>query len=180
MGNDCRNGKTGTKLRKDILVSKIRRDNLPFPEEVVQYIAQNVESSVRELEGIINSLMAYSVIDNCDIDLKLTARVVARAVNLERRELTAENISATVAQHYGLKARELASKSRKQNIVQARQIAMYLCHKYTEMSYSQIGRQFGGRDHSTVLHSCNQVARRMSIDKSYRHEVEELEAALKK
>lgn len=79
--------KPDTKLRRDILISKIRRDGLQevIPTEVVQYIAQNVESSVRELEGIINSIMAYSVVDNCEIDLQLTQRVVARAVNLERK-----------------------------------------------------------------------------------------------
>lgn len=172
--------KPDTKLRKAILESKIRRDGLSFPAEVIQYIAQNVESSVRELEGIINSIMAYSVVDNCDIDLKLTARVVARAVNLERRELVADDILQAVAQHYGLKLREIVSKSRKQSLVQARQLAMFLIHKYTETSYSQIGRQFGGRDHSTVLHSCNQVSRRISVEKAFRHEVEALEGALKK
>ena len=172
--------KPDTKLRKAILESKIRRDGLNFPTEVVQYIAQNVESSVRELEGIINSIMAYSVVDNCDIDLALTARVVARAVNLEKRELTVETILSAVCQHYGVKQKEVLSKSRKQAIVQARQLAMYLCHKYTDMSYSQIGRQIGRRDHSTVLYSCDQTARRISIDKNFRHEVEELEAVLKK
>ncbi len=172
--------KPDTALRKAILESKIRRDGLSFPAEVVQYIAQNVESSVRELEGIVNSIMAYSVVDNCDIDLHLTARVVARAVNLEKRELTAETILSAVCQHYGVKQKDVLSKSRKQAIAQARQLAMYLCHKYTDLSYSQIGRQIGRRDHSTVLYSCDQAARRISIDKNFRHEVEGLESVLKK
>ncbi len=172
--------KPDTKLRKDILESKIKRDGLSFPAEVVQYIAQNVESSVRELEGIVNGIMAYSVVDNCDIDLQLTARVVARIVNLEKKELTVDDIVAAVCQHYGTKQRDIFSKSRKQNIVQARQLAIYLSHKYTELSYTQLGRSFGGRDHSTILHSCNQIVRRMSVDKMFRHEVEELEAILKK
>ena len=172
--------KPDTKLRKAILESKIRRDGLSFPGEVVQYIAQNVESSVRELEGIINSIMAYSVVDNCDIDLALTARVVARAVNLEKRELTADSILSAVCQHYGVKQKDVLSKSRKQNMVQARQLTMYLCHKYTDMSYSQIGRCIGRRDHSTVLYSCEQTGRRISVDRNFRHEVEGLEAVLKK
>ena len=83
----------------------------------MQYIAQNVESSVRELEGIINSIMAYSVVDNCEIDLQLTQRVVARAVNLERKELSADDIASTVCQRYGVKTKDLASKSRKKAIV---------------------------------------------------------------
>ena len=171
--------KPDTKLRRDILISKVRRDGLSIPNEVLQYIAQNVESSVRELEGIINSIMAYSVVDNCEIDLQLTQRVVARAVNLEKKELTLEDINAAVCKHFNVKQKELQSKSRKQNIVQARQVAMFLYHKYTEVTYTQIGRDFGKRDHSTVLHACNQVARRMSVDKNYRKDIEELESVLK-
>lgn len=172
--------KPDTKLRKAILESKIKRDGLTFPEEVVQYVAQNAESSVRELEGIVNGIMAYSIYDNCEIDLHLAARVVARIVNMEKKELTVDSILSAVCQHFGAKQRDVMSKSRKQAIVKARQLTMYLCHKYTEMSYSQIGRSVGGRDHSTVLHSCNQVGRRIGNDRTFRHEVEELEAILKK
>ena len=171
--------KPDTQLRRDILISKIRKDGLVIPPEVVQYIARNVESSVRELEGIINSIMAYSVVDNCEIDLQLTQRIVARAVNLEKKELVPDDIIAAVCKRYGHKQKELASKSRKQSIVQSRQLAMYLIHKYTESTYSQLGRLFGKRDHSTVLYACNQTARRISVDKAFRREVEELEAALK-
>ena len=173
--------KPDTKLRREILISKIKRDGLQkvIPADVVQYIAQNVESSVRELEGIINSIMAYSVVDNCEIDLQLTQRVVARAVNLEKKELTADDITSAVCQRYGTKPKDLTSKSRKQAIVQARQIAMFLIHKYTETTYSQIGRMFGKRDHSTVLYACNQVGRRIGVDKNFRRDVEELEGILK-
>lgn len=171
--------KPDTQLRRAILLSKTKRDGLVIPQEVLQYIAQNVPSSVRELEGIVNSLMAYSVVDNCEIDLHLTQRIVARAVNLERRELTADDIMDAVCQHYGVKTKEILSKSRRQTIVQARQLAMYLCHKYTGMSYSALGRRYGRRDHSTVLYACNQVGRRISVDKIFRREVEDLEAALK-
>ena len=171
--------KPDTQLRRDILVSKIRKDGLVIPPEVVQYIAQHVESSVRELEGIINSIMAYSVVDNCEIDLQLTQRIVARAVNLEQKGLTADDILSAVCSRYGVKAKELMSKSRKQAVVLPRQLAMYLIHKYTDISYSQLGRLFGKRDHSTVLYACNQIAHRISVDKQFRREVEELEAALK-
>lgn len=167
-------------LRRAILFSKIKRDGLSIPDDVVQYIAQNVSDSVRDLEGIINSIMAYSVVYNCDIDLPLTARVVARCVNLEKKELTLDDIVRKVCAHYGVKLRDLLSKSRRQTIVQARQLAMYLSHKYTDLSLSQIGRRIGGRDHSTVLHSCAQVERRVATDKGFRREMEELECALKK
>ncbi len=171
--------KPDTRLRRDILISKIRRDGLTIPEEVVQYIAQNVESSVREIEGIVNSIMAYSVVDNCEIDLQLTQRIVARAVNLERKSLTTDDLISTVCQHYGVKRKEVISKSRKSALVRARQLAMYLCHKYTETTYSQLGRLFAGRDHSTVLYACDQVSRRIAKEREYRREVEEIEATLK-
>ena len=168
------------KLRRDILRSKIKRDGLTFPENVVSFIAKNVESSVRELEGIVNSIMAYSVVDNCDIDLALAERVVARAVNLEKKQLTADDIIQTVAQHFSLKAKDLISKSRKQAIVRARQLAIFLCHKYTDMPYLQIGQRFGGRDHSTIIYSCNQVTKDLSTVKDYRRTLEEIEAKLKR
>lgn len=171
--------KPDTLLRRNILISKIRRDGLDLPADVVQYISQNVESSVREIEGIVNSIMAYSVVDNCDIDLKLTQRIVARAVNLEKKEISADDITQAVCQHYGIKQKEITSKSRKQAIAQARQIAMYLIQRYTGAAYAQIGRRFGGRDHSTVLYACNQTARRLSVDKAFRREIEELESSLK-
>lgn len=170
--------KPDTKLRRDILISKIRRDGLVIPPDVVQYIAQNVESSVREIEGIINSIMAYSVVDNCEIDLQLTQRVVARAVSLEKKELTNDDIIAVICKHYAIKQKEIVSKSRKQAIVQARQVAMFLCHKYTDTTYSQIGRIFGKRDHSTVLYACNQVSRRIGVDKVFRREIEDIESML--
>ena len=172
--------KPDTQLRRDILTAKIRRDGLSFPVEVVDYIAQNVDSSVRELEGIINGIMAYSVVDDCDIDIDLARRVVARIVNLERKELTAEGILTAVCRHSGVSRRDLCAKSRKQTVVSVRQLAMYLCHKYTGQSYAQIGRIIGGRDHSTVLHGCNQVARRLQTDRDFRRSIEELEAALRK
>lgn len=171
--------KPDTVLRRDILVSKIKRDGLDVPREVVQYLAENVASSVRELEGIVNSIMAYSVVDNCEIDLRLAQRIVARAVNLEKKELTPDDIVSAVCQHYGIKQKEIASKSRKQVVALPRQLAMYLIHKYTDMAYSQIGKRFGGRDHSTVLYACNQISSRISVDKTFRREVEELESALK-
>ena len=167
-------------LRRDILTSKIQRDGLSFPPEVITYIATTVESSVRELEGIINGIMAYSVVDNCDIDLALTQRIVARIVNLEKKELTIDDITVAVGKHYGIKVRDICSKGRKAQQVQARQVAMYLCHKYTGLSYAQIGRAFGKRDHTTVMHSCQQVSRRMSTEKDFRKDVEAFEATLKK
>ena len=85
-----------------------------------------------------------------------------------------------MGQHYGIKPKEIVSKSRKQSIAQARQTAIYLCHKYTGQSYSILGRKFGGRDHSTILYSCDVIARRISVEKNFRHEIEGIESAMKR
>lgn len=166
-------------LRRDILKSKIKRDGLAIPDDVVEYISRNVNSSVREIEGIVNSIMAYSVVDNCDIDLELTQRIVSRAVNLEKRRITFDDILEAVCKRYDIRQRDLVAKGRKQTIAQARHLAMYLCHKYTDMSSTHIGRRFCGRDHSTVVYACKQISRRLSVDKVFRQDVEDLEATLK-
>ena len=166
-------------LRRAILTAKIKRDGLKFPPDVIDYIANNVESSVRELQGIVNSIMAYSVVDNCDICQELVEKVVARAVNLEKHELTLDDIVKAVCKHYSVKLKDVNSKSRKQGIVLARQLAMFLSHKYTTLPYSQIGHLIGRKDHSTVLHACNTISNRITTDKNFRREVEELESALK-
>lgn len=166
-------------LRRAILTAKIKRDGLKFPPDVIDYIANNVESSVRELQGIVNSIMAYSVVDNCDICQELVEKVVARAVNLEKHELTLDDIVKAVCKRYNVKLKDVNSKSRKQGIVLARQLAMFLSHKYTTLPYSQIGHLIGRKDHSTVLHACNTISNRITTDKNFRREVEELESALK-
>lgn len=168
------------KLRKDILHSKMKRIGMDLPSNVVQYIADNVSDNVRELEGTINSLMAFSIGDNCDIDLELARRVVARLVGQSRKELSLESIMTAVCEKYHVKARDIVGKSRKKELVVLRQLIIYLAHKYTAMSLSQIGRDMGGRDHSTVLHSCDMAEKRLKADKTYRLEIEKFEATLKK
>ena len=168
------------KLREDILHSKLNRIGMELPDNVVKYIADNVSDNVRELEGTINSLMAFSIGDNCDIDLDLARRVVARLVGQSRKELTLDAILNAVCEKYHAKARDITGKSRKKELVALRQLVMFLAHKYTSLSLSQIGRDMGGRDHSTVLHSCDKAEHRLKTDKAYRLEIEKFEATLKK
>lgn len=168
------------KLRKDILRSQIKRNKIDIPANVLQYIADNVSDNVRELEGTVNSLMAFSLNDNCEIDLELAARVVARLVGQSKKELTLEQILNAVCEKFHVKARDITSKSRRKEIVAPRQILMYLLKKYTPLSISQIGRDIGGRDHSTVIHACNMTERRLAIDKAFRLDMEKFEAGLKK
>lgn len=167
-------------LRRDILESKLRRENITFPAEVSQYIAENVSDSVREIQGTVNSLIAFSLRDFCTIDLDLARRVVARVVNQTQKLLTLDDIMSAVCTTYKVKPAEITAKSRKSKHVQARHLTMYLTNKYTTLSLSQIGRELGGRDHSTVSHACTQIELRLNKDQIFHREVEELEASLKK
>lgn len=168
------------RLRRDILEAKLRRENIVFSEEVTQYIAENVSDSVREIQGTVNSLIAFSLRDFCAIDLDLARRVVARVVNQAQKVLTLDDIVAAICNTYKVKPSEIAAKSRKSKHVQARHLTMYLTNKYTTLSLSQIGRELGGRDHSTVSHACTQIELRLNKDQLFHREVEEVEASLKK
>lgn len=172
--------KPNQELRHDILESKIRREGLKIPKEVINYISENVNDSVRELEGVINSLMAHSVVLNKDIDLNLAKQILKRSVKTDKEPITIESILKIVCDYTGICLEDILSQSRKQPIVQARQIAMYLASKHTKMSYARIGVIIGNRNHATVLHSCRTVEDCIHIDKAFKAKVEEIERLLKK
>ena len=162
-------------LCRDILNSKIKHDGLDFPEEVIEYIANTANGSVRDLEGIVNSLMAYSVVYNCNIDMKLAGRVMMRAVKVDNKPLTIDDIIDKVCNHFNVSAQDVSGKSRKKDLVVARQVSMYLAQKYTKMPAARIGKLVAGRDHSTVIHSCEKVSERMKIDRKFCDEVTSIE-----
>ncbi len=162
-------------LCRDILNSKIKHDGLDFPEEVIEYIANTANGSVRDLEGIVNSLMAYSVVYNCNIDMKLAGRVMMRAVKVDNKPLTIDDIIDKVCNHFNVSAQDVSGKSRKRDLVVARQVSMYLAQKYTKMPAARIGKLVAGRDHSTVIHSCEKVSERMKIDRKFCDEVNSIE-----
>jgi len=172
--------KPNVELRKGILKNKIHRDGLKFPEEVITYIAENVNESVRDLEGIVISIMAHSTIYNKEIDLELAERIVRKAVRCETKTITIDDIIEKVCKHFELDPSAIHSKSRKREVVQVRQLAMYLSKKHTDSSSSKIGQLIGHRDHATVLHACKIVKGQFDVDKSFRTEVEEIEALLRK
>lgn len=167
--------KPNTQLCIDILNNKIRHDGLSIPDDVVQFIAQTANGSVRDLEGVVNSLMAYSVVYNCNIDLRLAERVIKRAVKVDDEPLTVDEIVETVCNHYHVSTAAMNSRSRKRELVVPRQVSMYLAQKLTNMPASRIGKLVGGRDHSTVIHSCSQVEARLKTDKSFNDELISIE-----
>lgn len=169
--------KPNVQLCIDILKRKIVRDGLSVPADVVRYIAENANGSVRDLEGVINSLMAYSICYNMNINMQLVERVVKRAVNVNDEPVTVDKIYEVVCEHYDVTEQSVKSRTRRREVVHPRQLIIYLISKYLHMPTARIGRSVGGRDHSTVLHSISQVEQRMKISRDYRQEVEELEKA---
>lgn len=159
----------------DILNSKCRRDGLKIPAEVIQFIAETANGSVRDLEGVVNSLLAYSVVYNCNIDMRLAERVIKRAVKVDDAPLTVDDILEKVCTHFNVTPAAVNGKSRKHEVVEVRQLAMYFAQKYTKMPTSRIGKLVGGRDHATVIHSCNRVADRLKVDKDFQEEIMSIE-----
>lgn len=162
-------------LRVAILESKIKRDGLTFSNDVIEYIARNATENVRDLEGIVVSLMAHSVIYEKEVDLELAMKVVSNAIKVLERQISIELIEEEVCKYFDIEPEIIHSKSKKQEISQARQIAMYLSRKYTDKSYSCIGEMIGKRDHATVLHACKTVGNWIETDKKFRSCIQEIE-----
>lgn len=171
--------KPNVELCVDILNNKIKRDGLHIPVDVISFIASTANGSVRDLQGVINSLLAYSVVYNCDIDMKLAERVIKRAVKIDDKPLTVDDILDTVCHHYNVTTTAVNSKSRKRDLVVARQVSMYLAQKYTKMPASRIGKLVGNRDHSTVIHSCSQIEKRLKVDVAFKDELCSIETSFR-
>jgi chromosomal replication initiator protein len=167
-------------LRKAILQHKIYHDGLEIPEEVVDFIAENVVDNVRDLEGVLVSIMAHSTLADLPIDILLAEKIIVRIVTITKRVNTVEKIRDVVCEYFSLSVDAISTKSRKREVVQARQIAMYLSKQLTKNSLSSIGNTIGQRDHATVLHACKIVTDLMDCDKNFRSSVFEIEEKLKK
>ena len=163
----------------DILKAKCRRDGLKIPADVIQFIAETANGSVRDLEGVVNSLMAYSIVYNSNIDMRLAERIIKRAVKVDNKPLTVDDILEKVCGHYHVPQQQVFSRSRKRDYVLVRQVSMYLAQKYTKMPAGRIGQLIGGRDHSTVIHSCNTIEQRLKVDKAFLSELSSIENSFK-
>ena len=171
--------KPNVQLCIDILNAKCRRDGLKIPAEVIQFIAETANGSVRDLEGVINSLMAYSIVYNSGIDMRLAERVIKRAVKVDNKPLTIDDILEKVCGHFNVSQQQVFSRSRKRDYVIVRQVSMYLAQKYTKMPASRIGQLIGNRDHSTVIHSCSAVEQRLKVDKAFSEELNSIETSFR-
>ena len=144
-------------MRVAILINKAHAERAEMPEEVAFFIAKNVRSNVRELEGALRKCLAYSRFNQKDISIQLARDALRDLLSLQNRQISVENIQKTVADYYKIKVSDMYSKKRPANIARPRQIAMYLAKELTQKSLPEIGDLFGGRDHTTVLHAVRKI-----------------------
>ncbi len=160
--------------RISILKNKLFRDGVSISDNIIEFVAKNIKTNVRELEGAIISLIAQSSFNRVDIDLELAKEIVNKFVKNTKREVSIDYIQKVVSEYFQMDVATLQSKTRKRHIVQARQLAMYFAKKFTKASLASIGSQIGKRDHATVLHACKTVDNLSFTDKQFRKYVEDL------
>ena len=156
-------------------MSKVRRDGLSISEEVIDYIARNVTDNVRDLEGVIVSLMVRSSVLKKEISIDMADQVLAASVKMTQKQFTIDSIKEAVCGYYGLETSRLLERTRKREVVVARQMSMYLAKKYTTLSLAGIGDVLGKKDHATVLHACKTISEQVGVDKKLRSDLEEIE-----
>lgn len=166
-------------LRKNILLSKMRRDGITLTEDVVDFIASNVRNSVRDLEGILASLLAHSTLTDKEIDVKLAEQVVSHIVAIQPKAITPGDVLGAVAERYNVPEKAILSASRSREISQARHLAIYLTKELTNCSLTEIGFKIGRRTHATVLHSIALVKNQLEFDPVLRQTVAQIESSLK-
>ena len=164
-------------LRRDVLRLKSEQDGVELPDEVSEFIASNVTDSVRELEGIVVSLMAHATVLNRDISLELARRVMANAVKINRRQVNFEMITEAVATYYKISPDLFFTKSRRREISDARQVLMYLAKKIAKMPLTAIGHKLD-RTHATVIHGCTSIEDRLTTEKKLAADLDAIEAAI--
>lgn len=154
---------------------KLEKNNESIPFEVLEYICYNIRDNIRELEGFLTSLLFQANVSNAKIDLKLAEKVMGQFIEKENKEISVNNIKVLVAEKLGLEIDQVEGKSRKRDIVSARQIGMYLSKAYTAASFKEIGQCFGGRDHSTVIHACKTIKDHIETNEMFFEKVKSLE-----
>lgn len=157
-----------------ILENKMYRDGIEMPKEVVDFVAYNIKLNVRDLEGALTKILAESTFNKKEISLELAKKVVMDFVKNVSKEISMETIQKTVCEFFEVPIEKLKGTTRKRPIVQARQLSMFFAKQYTNNSLKAIGGHFGGRDHSTVIHSCQAVRDQIDTDSDFREAVDEL------
>jgi chromosomal replication initiator protein DnaA len=166
-----------TRIR--ILKRKTYKDGIEIKEEILEYIASHVTNNVRELEGTLISLLAQATLNKKEITLELAKGMIDKLVKNTQREISIDYIQKVVCNYFSMSVDVLSSKTRKREIVQARQIAMYFAKNMTKCSLAMIGNAIGNKDHATVLHACKTVNNLIETDKAFKQDLDEIEKRLK-
>jgi len=166
-------------MRVAILMKKADLEATPMPEDVAFFVAKNVRANVRELEGALRKILAYSRFSHKDINIQLAREALKDLLSIQNRQVGVENIQKTVADFYKIKVADMYSKKRPASIARPRQIAMYIAKEMTQKSLPEIGELFGGRDHTTVLHAVRKIAAERQKNTDLNHQLHVLEQTLK-
>jgi chromosomal replication initiator protein len=166
-------------MRVAILINKARAEHAEMPEEVAFFVAKNVRSNVRELEGALRKILAYSRFNQKEVSIQLAREALRDLLSIQNRQISVENIQKTVADYYKIKVADMHSKKRTRVIARPRQVAMFLAKDLTPMSLPAIGEAFGGRDHTTVLHACRTIAELRLGDTQLNHDLHVLTQVLR-
>ena len=164
--------------RMEIARFKARKDGIDFSDEILEYICKYVSNNVRELEGAMISLLAHATFNHKDLSVDVVKDILGKMVKKQKIELTVEHIQKVVCTHFNMSPDMLQEKTRKREVVQARQLAMYFSKNYTNASLAYIGKQIGRKDHTTVLYACKAVTDMMETDRAFKAQVEELQKKL--
>ncbi|EJE40205.1 chromosomal replication initiator protein DnaA [Staphylococcus epidermidis] len=166
--------------RMAILQKKIEEENLDIPPEALNYIANQIQSNIRELEGALTRLLAYSKLQGKPITTELTAKALKDIIQSPKsKKITIQDIQKIVGQYYSVRIEDFSAKKRTKSIAYPRQIAMYLSRELTDFSLPKIGEEFGGRDHTTVIHAHEKIANDIKSDPTFKQEVENLEKEIR-
>ncbi|MDX9773194.1 MAG: chromosomal replication initiator protein DnaA [Bacteroidales bacterium] len=165
--------------RLAILRKKAYNDGIELPDEIFEFLAENISSNIRELESGLISLYAQSTLNRKEVTLELARQMVDRLVNTQRKEITIDYIQKVVCEYYKIPVDQMQGKTRKREIVQARQVSMYFSKSLTKASLASIGSSIGGKDHATVLHACKTVNNLIDTDRHFRNQIIEIEKKLK-
>ena len=163
-----------------ILRKKGQAENLNAPDEVINFIADKISSNIRQLEGALTKLVAYSTFNKKELSVSLAQNILKDIIPLENKKISLDQIQKSVTDYYTIKINSLLSKKRTKDVVFARQVAIYLSRELTDLSLNSIGEAFGRRDHTTVIHSYNKIKNKIKKDKNFKNIVDNLTLEIKK
>ncbi|KJR43293.1 chromosomal replication initiator protein DnaA [Candidatus Magnetoovum chiemensis] len=161
-------------MKMAILQKKAELINITLPLDVIEFLASRIRSNIRELEGSLIKLAAYTSLTGTRIDLNMAKEVLKDVFYDESKPLTIEQIQKTVSEFYSIKVVDIKARKRTKEITMPRQVAMYLAKNYTDLSLEDIGKAFGGKGHATVIYACKQVEGRIESDESFKKIIEQL------